>query len=77
MSKSFYVYRFKNSLDQVIYVGKTKEELRNRFMQHRHLPDSCYNSVYKIEYIICKTESDMAIKEIYYINKYCHEGHTT
>lgn len=73
----FYVYRFINSLNQVIYVGKTKEELQKRFKAHKHLPDVCYKSVRKIEYIICASESDMSIKEIYYINKFSHENHIT
>lgn len=73
--KMFYVYRFINSLNQVIYVGKTKEELQKRFKAHKHLPDECYKSVRKIEYVICQSESDMSIKEIYYINKFSHEGH--
>lgn len=77
MSNSFFVYRFMNNLDQVIYVGKTKNSLSKRFKSHRHLPDDCYASVKRIEYISCLSESDMTIKEIFYINKYSHENHIT
>lgn len=66
----YYVYRFLDKSKNIIYVGKSKQELEQRLKGHSHLPDECYNLVYKIEYIECSTESDMSIKEIYYINKY-------
>ena len=70
----YYVYRFLDEQDNIIYVGKSKQELEQRFRGHTHLPDDCYNLTYKIEYIECSTESDMSIKEIYYINKFRHDG---
>ena len=70
----FYVYRFLDNEKNIIYVGKSKQSLEQRFKGHTHLPDACYNLTYEIEYIECKTESDMSIKEIYYINKYRHDG---
>ncbi len=66
----FYVYRFIDKLENVIYVGKSKQDLQQRFKGHQHLPENCYSMVEKIEYIECPTEADMSIKEIYYINKY-------
>ena len=66
----YYVYRFLDKSKNVIYVGKSKQDLEQRFRGHLHLPEECYDLVYKIEYIECSTESDMSIKEIYYINKY-------
>lgn len=66
----YYVYRFLDKSKNVIYVGKSKQDLEQRFRGHSHLPEECYTQVYKIEYIECSTESDMSIKEIYYINKY-------
>ena len=66
----FYIYRFLDIIGNVIYVGKSKLTLEQRFRTHLHLPKECYELVYKIEYIECSTESDMNIKEIYYINKY-------
>ena len=70
----FYVYRFLDKKKNIIYVGKSKQDLEARFRGHLHLPDACYDLTYKIEYIECSTESDMSIKEIYYINKYWHDG---
>ncbi len=65
-----YVYRFLDKSKNVIYVGKSKQDLEQRFRGHSHLPEECYNLVYTIEYIECSTETDMSIKELYYINKY-------
>ncbi len=70
----YYVYRFIDKKKNIIYVGKSKQKLEQRFNHHKHLPDKCYELTYKIEYIECPTESDMSIKEIYYINKFRHEG---
>lgn len=70
----YYVYRFLDKSKNVIYVGKSKQDLEQRFRGHLHLPDKCYDLVYKIEYIECLSESDMSIKEIYYINKYRNEN---
>lgn len=71
----FYVYRFLDESNNIIYVGKSKLNLETRFAQHSHLPNKCYSLVHKIEYITCSTESDMSIKEIYYINKYKSSEH--
>ena len=70
----YYVYRFLDKKKNVIYVGKTKQDLERRFGAHTHLPSACYELTYRIEYIQCATESDMAIKEIYYINRFRHDG---
>ena len=68
-----YVYRFIDGKGNIIYVGKTVN-INNRMQQHfsdkGHLPESCYNSVAKIEYQKYKTESDSLIMETYYITKY-------
>ena len=71
----YYVYRFLDKSQNVIYVGKSKLELERRFNHHQHLPKECYAMVDKIQFIVCKTESDMSIKEIYYINKYKSTEH--
>lgn len=65
---NYYVYRFKNNKDIIIYVGKTIN-LENRFKQHEHLT----SDVEKIEYIECSSEAEMVWKEIYYINLYYNE----
>lgn len=69
---SYYIYRFKNELDEIIYIGKTiniNKRIKKHF-SYGHLPYECYDSVVKIEYMRCKHEAEMNIKEIYYINKY-------
>ena len=71
----YYVYRFLDKSQNVIYVGKSKQDLEIRFAGHLHLPKECYAMVHKIQFIACKTESDMSIKEIYYINKYKSTEH--
>lgn len=70
----YYLYRFLNEENVIIYIGKTKQLLRYRFRQHAHLPESCYSKVYRIEYLECRTEADMTLKEVYYINKYRAQG---
>ena len=70
----FYLYRFIDNTNKVIYLGKTKLSLRTRFRQHMHLPESCYGKVRKIEFLECQTEADMSMKEIYYINYYHSQG---
>ena len=71
----YFVYRFLDDNDNIIYVGKSKQDLEIRFAAHSHLPSECYAIVKYIEFIACTTESDMSIKEIYYINKYKTSEH--
>lgn len=63
--RKYYVYRFLNKDNIIIYVGRTGN-LYQRFLQHDHLTDE----VSKIEYIECDSEAEMVWKEIYYINLY-------
>ena len=52
--KKYYVYRFLNNKNEIIYVGKSVNFI-NRMKQHfgsnGHLPKECYDNVDKIEYI--------------------------
>lgn len=67
----FYVYRFLDQNDNIIYIGKTNN-MDNRMYIHfhsGHLPKECYCSVSKIEYIKLETKIEMDIVELYYINK--------
>lgn len=67
----YYLYRFLNDDNKVIYVGKT-QNLIKRMLKHfnsGHLPEDCYNQVVTVQYLILKTKMDMDIKELYYINK--------
>ena len=68
-----YIYRFIDSNNNIIYVGKTSQTLDKRIGQHftrGHLPKQCYSCIARIEYQKYKTESDSLIMETYYITKY-------
>lgn len=71
MNNRYYVYRFKDKDDNILYVGRT-HNLKQRFRNHEHLTDN----IITIEYIECSTETEMAIKEIYYINLYYNNDST-
>lgn len=69
----FYVYRFINHNNQIIYVGRTVNittRMSAHFGKNGHLPADCYKSVARIDYLSVKTKNDMKIKELYYISKY-------
>ena len=66
--KKYYVYRFKDKEDTIIYVGRTKE-INQRFIEHHALSDN----IQSIEYIECDTYADSLWKEIYYINLFKNE----
>lgn len=63
---------------EVVYFGRTHQELKERIRAHvfnnsktvnsriKHID---INNVSKIEFVECKTEADMFLYEIYYINK--------
>ena len=58
----FYVYRFKNEENEIIYVGKTKDlkqRIRTHFGKQGHLPKECYEEVRKIEFLTFENESLM------------------
>ena len=69
-----YVYRFIDSKDNVIYIGKTCRKLETRIEEHfsdkGHLDKQCYKDTYKIEYLKFKTDADSLLVETYLINKY-------
>ena len=69
-----YVYRFLDSKDNVIYIGKTCRKLETRIEEHfsdkGHLDKQCYKDTYKIEYLKFKTDADSLLVETYLINKY-------
>lgn len=67
--EGFYVYRFLDENGTIIYVGRTRD-LEKRLKNHEHLSEK----VKAIEYINCNTGTDMAWKEIYYINKFFNEN---
>jgi len=70
-ARMYFVYKFIDSKDEVIYVGKTKVGIRNRINQHfsnsGHLSKECYRQVQRIEYQTIPNKLEMDIKELYYI----------
>lgn len=74
MIAMYFVYRFLDNENNILYVGKTKNSLNNRIRQHfsenGHLDKKCYEKVSFIEYIELKNKIEMDIKELYYINKW-------
>lgn len=71
--KDYYIYRFLNEKNEVIYVGKTTN-LNRRIEAHKH--SSLSNiplfdfEVFNIEYAKFKSEYKSSIYEIHYIVKY-------
>ena len=65
----YYVYRFKDCNDEIIYIGKAKS-LKGRMSNHNHLPIECYDEVRKVEYIELSNHSEGSIYEVYLINKF-------
>ena len=63
----YYLYRFIDKHENVIYVGRAKN-LKQRLQAHKHLPDSCYKEVDMIEFATFESESDQSVYEVYYIN---------
>jgi excinuclease ABC subunit C len=75
MECKFYVYRLKNTKDEVIYIGKTTD-IKKRICQHincgGHINKKEFVScgeIKKIEYITFKTKKDADMYEAYFINK--------
>ena len=69
----YFVYKFVDDNNQIIYIGKTIR-LPARMVQHfktdSHLTDECYDNVKYIFYCSIKTKAEMDIYEIYLIDKY-------
>lgn len=68
----FLIYRIYQN-EELTYVGRTKQPINARLRGHcfhstfhKHIPPS---TITKVEVAECKTEADMFLYEIYYINK--------
>ncbi|UGO50977.1 GIY-YIG nuclease family protein [Bacillus phage vB_BanS_Nate] len=74
MMTKFYVYRFLNKLNEVIYVGRTNNLKRRmtyeHFSKYGHLPQQCYQECGTVEFMEIESETEMKIYELYLINKY-------
>lgn len=64
------LYRFIDKNGEIIYLGSTLEDLRNRLFNHDHLPKECYDSTEKIQIYPLNNKADIVIAEVYCINKY-------
>lgn len=67
----YYVYRFLNKANQIVYVGKTghlEKRMTEHFSRQGHLTEGQYKQVKKIEYTELKFQLDMDILEKYLIN---------
>lgn len=80
VSEKYYVYRFINNENSIIYVGRTVN-LHNRMNQHfggkGHLPEQAYNEVDKVEYCVLDSEISMVMAELYFINKFKPKHNTS
>lgn len=61
--------------DKLVYVGRTKQELKNRLRGHFFGNNAMTKKIdifqtTKIEYCVCNSEADMNLMEIYLICKY-------
>lgn len=69
-----YIYRFINSHNTVIYIGRTNNlirRLRNEhFTDRGHLPVECYNETVRVEFAPVKSQNEAKLYELYYIEQY-------
>ena len=71
--KRYFIYKIYYD-DEVVYIGRTKRPLAQRIREHltKGLDSININPQYvtKIEYAECKSEADMMVYEVYYINTF-------
>lgn len=69
-----FIYKFINSKDEIIYIGKTiRLHVRMKsehFTSNGHLPQKCYDETVKIYCSKLNNKDEMSIYERYYINLY-------
>ena len=74
MYKGYGVYRFLDRDRNCIYIGQTNNIHRRIYSQHftnrGHLPNECYSSTARVDYIKLDNAIDTQALEIYLINKY-------
>lgn len=73
IEETYYIYRFINNENKVIYIGRTQnldQRMKTHYGTKGHLPKQCYKNTKKIEYATCSNEIEMVLIEIYLINKY-------
>ena len=70
----YYLYRFIDESNNIIYIGKTnrllKRLIKEHFTEKGHLSQECYDKVVRIEILRLNSDSDMHTAELYFINKF-------
>ena len=73
MSNGFYIYRFLDKEDNLLYIGRTNDINRRILKEHftalGHLPLECYSSIEKVQYAKLENESEQVAYEAILINK--------
>ncbi len=65
---AFYIYRYFNKHNEVIYVGLTARPLKRRVKEHSI--ELLQTETDHIDFATVTSEADMRMYELYYINKY-------
>jgi hypothetical protein len=68
MNKKYFVYRYLDKDNNIIYVGLTSRPLKERVIEHK--VEELNSCTAKIQYIIVPNEARMRMRERYYINLY-------
>lgn len=73
MDSKFYIYRFLDEDDSILYIGRTNDIYRRILKEHftslGHLPFKCYQSIEKVQYAEFENESEEVAYEAILINK--------
>lgn len=73
MKNKYYIYRFLDKNDNLLYIGRTKDIERRILKEHftalGHLPKECYKSVEYIEFAAIENESEEVAYEAILINQ--------
>lgn len=70
MSNNYNIYKFVDSEENILYIGKSKN-IKERIYNHfsiSHLPEECLKYLFKIEYITVESEYEMNLIEQYLIS---------
>lgn len=74
INNNYHIYKFINSSNEVIYIGRSKDIIKRLNHQHftpnGHLSQECYNEVKEVYISPLEDEVAMSIYEKYYISKY-------
>ena len=71
-NERFYIYKFLNKENEVLYVGKTQNiDTRIKFHMdgNGHLTEDCYKKIDQIEFSCFLNKIEMDIYELHYITR--------